>query len=53
MKKKQTLTTICIEGNKSVLFNFSKLTVTLSKLDEGGIQESQVFTIPASTVTFV
>ena len=29
----------------SVLFNLSKLTVTLSKLVEGGIQDSQVFTI--------
>ena len=29
----------CLEGNKLVLFN-------LSKLGEGGIQDSQVFTIP-------
>ena len=29
----------------SVLFNLPKLTVTLSKLVEGGIQDSQVFTI--------
>ena len=35
----------CIEENKSVLFNLLKLTVTLSKLGEGGIQDSQVFTI--------
>ena len=39
--------TPCHEGNKSVLFNLSKLTVTLSKLVEGGIQDSQVFTIIA------
>ena len=29
----------------SVLFNLSKLTITLSKLGEGGIQDSQVFSI--------
>ena len=30
--------TPCIKGNKSVLFNLPKLTLTLSKLEEGGIQ---------------
>ena len=34
----------CIEGNKAVLFNLSKLTVTLYMLGDGGIQDSQVFT---------
>ena len=32
-------------GLKSLLFYLSKLTATLSKLGEGGIQYSQVFTI--------
>ena len=37
--------TPCLEGNKSVLFNLSKFTVTLSKLGEGGIQDLLVFNI--------
>ena len=35
--------TPCLEGNKSVLFNLSKFTVTLSKLGEGRIQDTQDF----------
>ena len=32
--------------NKSVLFNLLKRIITLSKLGKGGIQDSQVITIP-------
>ena len=34
-----------IGRNKLILMNLSKLTVTLFKLGEGGIQDSQAFTI--------
>ena len=45
-KSEPSMTLIpCLEGKKSVLFNLSKFNVPLSKLGEGGIQDTQDFIV--------